>query len=138
MNPEAVLALVDDTGSDNHAKDGGILTDTHLYAHNMWEKAVSIELSAVETVSVGEGDSMLVNEARFLDFAYADKGAMRLFARMVEEIVFELNPEAKRTPDTESVKPAADALKELKELFDAGIITEEEYRDKREKYVDQL
>lgn len=47
-----------------------------------------------------------------------------------------VNTSPKVEPKTE-VDPMAE-LKRLKELLDAGIITEEEYNEKRQKYIDRL
>jgi hypothetical protein len=44
-------------------------------------------------------------------------------------------------PQTQGTPPAADAakvLKDLKDLLDSGIITEEEYKSRRMKYLQQL
>jgi len=91
----------------------------------MWEKPVSIELSAIGSISFKEGlmsSKLLINESPFLDVNFPEKGAMRLFTRMLEEIITTLHPTAA------GIAPAK-ALKELKELLDAGIITSEALKD---------
>jgi hypothetical protein len=72
-----------------------------------------------------------------------NKKDMHLFTSMLEEIGAVLHNKADQTPSgiphsQHTVKPATEALEELKELFDDGIITEEEYRAKREKYLSQM
>ncbi|MBU1879089.1 MAG: SHOCT domain-containing protein, partial [Chloroflexi bacterium] len=137
VRSEDILVLIDNTMRGN-AKDGAVLTDTHFYAHSTMEKPVSIELGAIETVSFKEGWSskLIINGIPFLDINFPKKEAMRLVTRMLEEIASVLHAPPVEAPPT--TKSPAEALKELKALLDAGIITESEFQAKREKYISQL
>lgn len=140
--PESVLALIDNTMRGN-AKDGGILTTTHLIAHNMWQKPTSIALSSILSVGLNEGltSRLMINGAPFLDINFPSKPAMRLFTQMLNEVIVTLRvgPTAHpaETPAA-GTKTPVEALKELKSLLEAGIITEDEFNQKRDKYLSQL
>jgi hypothetical protein len=143
--PESVLALIDNTMRGN-AKDGGMLTTSQMIAHNMWQKPTSIALTGIMSVGFNEGmtSRLLFNGVQFLDINYPSKPAMRLFTQMLNEIVVTLRmPPTAQTVQTEqsaapTTKTPAEALKELKGLLEAKIITEEEFNQKRDKYLNQL
>lgn len=60
-----------------------------------------------------------------------DKMSIRLFAEMLREIARVWHPApAEQLP--------AEALKKLKELYDSGVISAEEYQEKRKKYLAQF
>ena len=138
--PESVLALIDNTMRGN-AKDGGLLTTIHLIAHNMWQKPVSITLNGILNVGFKEGitSNLLINGAPILDINFPSKPAMRQFTQMLNEIAVTLRTGVTTArPAETATKTPAEALKELKSLLEAGIITEEEFQQKREKYLSQL
>jgi hypothetical protein len=140
VKPETVLVLIDNTMRGN-AKDGGMLTTTHLIAHNMMEKPVSIALNSMLSVGLKEGmaSKVLVNGIPILDINFPSKPAMRLFTQMLNVILSALGSgKTMAKPAEAAVKTPAEALKELKSLLDAGIITEQEFKTKREKYLGQL
>jgi hypothetical protein len=94
--PEDVLVLVDDTAFGS-AKDGAILTETHLYAHGMRQRPVSIELGAIEEVSYKKGGStpmLLINGLPFLQTQLPSKEAMQRFTLMLKEIVTTFQPQS--------------------------------------------
>jgi hypothetical protein len=101
VEPETVLSLVDNTLGGG-AKDGVLLTDTHLYAHSMWQKPVSIALIDIETVLVDSG-KVLVNGMPFVDISFPSREAILAFTRMLEEIAGSFHPQA-------SVAAPAEAL----------------------------
>jgi hypothetical protein len=145
VRPEEVLALIDNTMRGN-AKDGAILTATHFYAHSVMEKPICIQLDSIESVSLKEGwtSKLLINGIPSFDINYPKKEAMRLFTTMLNQIVATFHaPPSVATPVAappamQPEKSPVEALKELKGLLDAGIITEDEYRTKKEKYLNQL
>jgi hypothetical protein len=143
IDPDAVIALVDNTVRGN-AKDGAVLTVSHFFIHNMMEKPVRFPLSSLETVSFKEGwtSKLFLNGNIRLDINVPKKDSMRVFTRMFDEIAVAVHqPEPVFVPVGAGAQPGPspiEALKKLKALFDAGILTEEEYRVKREKYVSQL
>jgi hypothetical protein len=140
LKPETVLVLIDNTMRGN-AKDGGMLTTTHLIAHNMMEKPASIALNSMLSVGLQEGltSKLLINGIPFLYINFPSKAAMRLFTQMLNVILSALASGKSMTKPSEAVaKTPVEALKELKDLLDAGIITEQEFKTKREKYLGQL
>jgi TM2 domain-containing membrane protein YozV len=48
------------------------------------------------------------------------------------------NPNSVSTTSTGSIKDATESLSELKKLYDQGIITAEEYEEKRKKVLDNI
>jgi hypothetical protein len=140
VRPETVLVLLDNTMRGN-AKDGGMLTTTHLIAHNMMEKPASVAFNSMLSVGLQEGltSKLLINGIPVLFINFPSKAAMRLFTQMLNIIITALRGDMTMAKPAEAgVKTAVDALKELKDLLDAGIITEQEFKTKREKYLGQL
>jgi hypothetical protein len=106
--PEDVLVLVDNAPFGS-AKDGAMLTETHLYAHNMMQEPVSIKLSSIEKVSFKEGTDkppsspeLLVNGSPFVGLVFPSEGGTRLFARMLTEIVTTFQPQANAATPVEA------------------------------------
>jgi len=133
---EGALVLVDNTVFGS-AKDGGLLTPTMFYAHNMMEPPVSISLRDIESVAFTEGMTcrIHINGSNFLETNGLDKYAMRIFADMLREIAGQFRGQPAAAP---AEKSPAEALKSLKELFDAGVLSEEEYNSKRAAYLAML
>jgi len=129
---EDALVLIDNTVFGG-AKDGLLMTPTTLYVHNQMKEPEHIDLVDIENVAFTEGlTSVLhINDAKFLEINMPEKDAIRRFADMLREIV------SKRHPGTPERSPV-EALKQLKELLDSGIITDTEYEEKRKNYLDQL
>lgn len=128
---ERPLVLVDNT-TFGSARDGALLTDCRMYVHNMQEQPSICDLSAMRTLLFVEGltSKLYVNDISFLEINFPSKQSMHLFTEMLKEIA--------ALYGNLSGKGPAEALKELKRLLDAGIINEDEYRVKRQKYLEQL
>lgn len=96
VKPNTILALIDNT---NHglAKDGGILTTTHLIFHNMWEDPKSIALNSILSVAFQEGvisSNLMINGISVMHSNFPSKPAMHLFAQMLNEIVITMKSRA--------------------------------------------
>jgi hypothetical protein len=96
--PEDVLVLFDNTAFGS-AKNGAILTETRLYAHDDGYDPVIITLFSIEEVSTNEGVGwndplpvLLVNGLPFLDLAKPEKQSKHQFVRMLREIVTTFQP----------------------------------------------
>jgi hypothetical protein len=114
--PEDVLLLYEILGD---ARYGAILTETHLYAHGISQRPVSINLSSIEEVTSTRGVSdtstkLLVNGLPFLNLILPEKQATQIrdtFAPMLKEIVATLQPQANT--------PAPMATPQLKAVGDS-------------------
>ena len=84
---ERILALLDNTGFGG-AKDGVLLTDKKIYAHDMMSPPKNLELGSLRSVLfVDDKSNMLfLNNAPFYSNNFVDKPLMRLFAEMLTEI----------------------------------------------------
>ncbi len=129
---EEPLILIDNTAFGG-AKDGALLTTRKIYAHNILESGQCVPLEAMRSVTFVEGltDRVFINDAKFLETNFPGEPAMRAFVEMLRKI-------AELFGHAQGATPAVEALKELKQLYDAGVITEEEFQAKRRKYLDQL
>ena len=155
---EDVLVLVDNTVFGS-AKEGGVLTQDTLYVRNQMERPQNIALADIESVQFIEGwtSYVHVNDTKFLQINCPEKAAMRRFTQMLQEIrdtavhpALSAGPAAEALRELEyaeesqsygrptSARPAAEALRELKSLRDEGLITDEEYEEKRKEYLARL
>jgi hypothetical protein len=133
VQPSQVLLLVDNTVFGS-AKDGAVLTPNQMIAHNPMEDPVRISLKDIKRVSLAEGlvSNIHINDSRFLEMSIPEKQPMMMLAEMLRKIADLFNSTAEST-----ISPM-EALKQLKELFDSGIITQEEYEAKRREYLSRL
>ncbi|MGI9257097.1 MAG: SHOCT domain-containing protein [Salinispira sp.] len=130
---EDALLLIDNTAFGN-AKDGLLMTPSRLYIHNQMENPQHIDIADIQSVSFAEGwiiSVIHVNDAKFFEVSIPEKHSLRSFTEMLREIAKRLHPNA-------GEKSPVQALKELKTLYDNGLITDTEYEEKRKQYVDQL
>ena len=130
--PGTALALIDNTCFGG-AKDGALLTTTTLYVHNIAMAPQQINLAEIETLNLIPAltSVLQVNDIPLLQINFPEKAAMATFTQMLREMTATLRP---ATP----TKSPVEALKELKELLDSGVLTQEEYETKRKVYVAQL
>ncbi len=133
VRPSQALMLIDNTVFGN-AKDGALLTPNALYAHNITEKPFRVELAGLSTVGFVEGMTsvLLVNDRRFLETNLPEKYNMRLIMEMLREIIEVFHPS-----NTDTTDPM-EALKKLKDLFEAGILNATEYEEKKRKYLNMI
>ncbi len=132
IRPSQGLVLIDNTVFGN-AKDGALLTPTTLFAHNITENPYRVELAGIRTVGFVEGMTsvLLINDRRFLDTNLPEKYNMHLFVEMLREIVELFHPKS-------TGESPLDALRKLKELLDAGILTQAEFDQKKQEYLKRL
>jgi hypothetical protein len=136
---EPVLVLIDNTGFGS-AKDGGLITDRHIYAHNSLSAPSKLDLCEIQSVEFVEkfpSYPLMINGYEFLQTAYPEKPSMRLIKAMLLEIVARLHAaptQAPVQPVLEGKSPVA-MIKELKDLLDVGAITQQEFDEKRQKYL---
>jgi len=133
----SVIALIDNTCFGG-AKDGALLTTTTLYVHNIAMAPQQIDLAEIESINFVQAlTSVLhINDIPLLQINFPEKAAMVTFVHMLRDMVAALRP-APAAPAAPAKSPV-EALKELKALFDSGVLTQEEYEAKRKVYVDQL
>ena len=144
VKPESVLVLVDDTLRGD-AKNGCLLTATSLYARGPLEAPKTIGLKYISSVSP-KGKvfhHVDINGSEFLSWSSPSRKSCNLFCDMLEELVSMLNlnldqMQSVASNQKQQDKKVADALRELKSLFDEGVITEEEYLNKHNRLLKQL
>lgn len=126
---EEILVLIDNTVFGS-AKDGALLTTRKIYAHDIGESSHDMDISRMQTLLFVEGltSKLYINDIKFLEINMPEKRQIHLFTDMLKEIaaLFHSQPAG---------KSSVDALKELKELYDAGIITEEEFAAKKKQFL---
>jgi hypothetical protein len=110
--PEDVLALLDNTVSGS-AKEGAILTETHLYAHTRNEKPVIIKLSSIEDASYKKGGlgtepRLLINGSPFLEMQEPSREATQRFTLMLNEIATTTKARANAAASKDTTRPKAD------------------------------
>lgn len=132
-----VLALIDNTVFGN-AKDGLLLTRSALHVHNIMEAPFHVLLSDINDVQFQGGllDSVLkINGTYVFRSNVPKKSNAALFAEMLTAIVDTIKRHA---PNASPTQRAKESLRELKELFDEGLLTEAEYAQKRQVLVAQI
>jgi hypothetical protein len=162
---EEVLVLIDSTVFGS-AKEGALITDKKLYARNLWDNPLKFSWKEVESIVILEDEEKVqVNQINFLNTIFPEMNAMKLLVRMLNEILAVVHPDKVFVSETKeenieetkknklrnnndlaeiNVTPLLahyspiDALRELKKLYDEGILTEEEYNLKRQKYLDLI
>lgn len=127
------LILIDNT-TFGSAKDGALFTDRAIYAHNMMSPMQKFSYQDIQSAVFIPGltSNLVINGVKFLETNFASQPAMTILTQMINEII-----EAFKQPKTEEKSPA-EALKELKTLYEQGLLTEFEYENKRKKYIDLL
>jgi hypothetical protein len=110
--PEDVLVLLDNSVSGS-AKEGAILTETHLYSHTRSQKPVIIRLSSIEDVSYKKGGlgtepMLLINGSPFLEMQEPSRAARRRFALMLKEIVTALQSPVNAAASKDATQLKAD------------------------------
>lgn len=136
VEPADILVLVDDTvfGSAN---EGVLITKDYIYSNQKMEKPIKFELSKANNVTFVGGmmsQKIYINDIMVVDTTQPSKGSMQLIAELIRELaeVLDVPPLA---IDTSGIQ---DALVKLKSLYDAELITKEEYDEKRKGYISQL
>jgi hypothetical protein len=126
-----ILLLVDTTLSKN-AKNGVIVTPDALYARDLYGRAQQFPFHEMESASLVPGvlnDSIRINDAPVITVAMSERVSSQFLVEMLKEI-------------RELFRPieisAADKLKELKDLYESKVLTEAEYLQKRDKYLNIL
>lgn len=132
-----VLALIDNTSFGN-AKDGLLLTRSALYVHNMLETPFYIALDEISDVRFKSGmleSALIINEIYIFKSNMPKKRNTALFAEMLSTLVDVVGVNALKGSAGHGVK---EALRELKDLFDEGLLTEAEYAQKRQILVAKI
>lgn len=143
---EEILVLIDDTlfGS---ATEGALITDQHFYAHNLWSAPQGYIWKDIEKIvfSQEDGNKIQINDLDFLNITSPNLSAIKLLVKMLNEILTLTNPEKfietdSQVGDSKTVNNISpmEALRELKKLYDEGILTEEEFKLKKQKYLELL
>lgn len=162
---EEVLVLIDSTVFGS-AKEGALITDKKLYARNLWDNPIKFSWKEVESIVILEDEEKVqINQINFLNTIFPEMNAMKLLVRMLNEILAVIHPDkvfvnevreeikgevkdeklpintdlakSKNAPLLNHYSPI-DALRELKNLYDEGILTQEEYNLKKQKYLDLI
>jgi hypothetical protein len=134
-----VLVLVDNTVFGN-AKDGLLLTRSALHVHNMMEPPFHLGLHEIDDVQFKDGlleCKVVVNGVYVFRSNMAKKPSMALLAEMLAA-VGEVARQDAPCPTVPAIPDVKDALRELKALFDEGLLTEAEYSQKRQILVAQI
>lgn len=140
-SPESVLVLIDDSlfGS---AKEGLLLSETSIYIKSLMEKEKNLLLENVEKVSLNKGlinYSIVINDAFTLESSMASKQSISKFVELLNDFI----AGRKKDPDSNDINDYSSdfVLKELrllKSMLDEGLITAEEYEEKRKPLLARL
>ena len=131
-----ILVLVDDTvfGSAN---EGVLITKDMIYSNQKMERPVKFELNKIKNVTFVGGvmsQKIYINDFMVIDTTQPSKSSMQLVAELIREIA-EVYGGSGAAVDAPGIQ---DALVKLKSLYDAELITKEEYDEKRKSYISQL
>jgi hypothetical protein len=89
VQPQDVLILIDNTAWGK-AKNGGLLTVTEFYAHNILQKPKHVTLTDIDSISFKAGkmdNEIYINRMSFLSTAQPSTESMALFTHLLEEVV---------------------------------------------------
>ncbi|MBN2363472.1 SHOCT domain-containing protein [candidate division WOR-3 bacterium] len=130
---KTILLLIDNT-TFGSAKDGALFTENAIYSHNIMQKPQNYMYDEIESVVFlpGMTSNLIINGNKFLETNFPSQVSMVSVKDMLLEIINSLN--AKPSGETLPVE----GLKKLKELYEQGLINEEEYNQKRKKYIDLI
>jgi len=128
-----VQILIDNT-TFGSAKDGALFTDKAIYAHNMMSQVQKFSYRDIRNVVFIPGltSNLMINSLKFLEINFASQQSMTVITQMINEIINSF-----KSP-TKDVKSPVEALKELKELYEQGILNDQEYEKKKQKYIELL
>lgn len=129
---EQILLLIDNTAFGS-AKDGALVTDQRFFAHNVAEQPFVISLNKIRTAYFVEGmtSKLYFNDLKALEINLPDRRSLHVLTEMFREIIGLFNPAEQATTPVE-------ALAKLKQLLEAGLITESEFQAKRQQILDKL
>ena len=128
-----VLVLADDSFTKN-GKDGILITPTALCFRETMEQPRKRQLKDIEALFLKEGVAsvtLFMNNFISVQISMPAKVAMPQIAQMLLQIIESFHPKVVEKSPTE-------ALKELKGLYDSGIINIAEYEEKRKRYIERL
>jgi hypothetical protein len=142
---EEILVLIDCTVFGS-AKDGVLITNERIYAHDTWGESNSYLWKDIDKIAFkpDDEDKVQINEIDFFTTIGLDRATVEKLIEMVEEILRLVSPEkftSKNPQENVSATnqlSAIEALRELKKLYDEGILTQEEFQTKKQKYLDLL
>lgn len=139
VEKEDILVLIDNTVFGK-ADEGLLITKEMLYTRLAFENKIKIELSQIKNVSLVEGAlscTLHINGNKVVTIHTPSKSAMNLIAEMLGEIseVCRAQSETNAQPQPSSIQ---DSLIKLKSIFEIGLISKEEYDEKRKEYIAQL
>lgn len=137
VQKEDVLVLIDDTVFGK-ATEGLLITNDFLYANEAFEKVKKFELNQIKNVVIVEGVlgcTLYINDKKVISATQPSKSAMRFIAEMLREISEVSKAESEKYDQPSSVQ---DALVKLKSIFEMGLISKEEYDEKRKEYIAKL
>ncbi len=130
---ERPLLLIDNTVFGS-AKDGLLMTDVALYAHNPLEAPQRLRLDQVETAHWTDHrlcGELSLNGTKFFECSVVPRDVMRAVPLMLNDIAKELQPD--RFVDQE--QSIVEKLRELKGLVDEGILNAEEFETKKKRLL---
>ena len=114
------------------------MTRSALHVHNMLEAPFHLLLSDIKDVQFQGGrlESVLTINGTYVFRSNVPKSSnVALFAEMLTAIVDIVKWHASNASPSQRAK---ESLRELKELFDEGLLTEAEYTQKRQFLVAQI
>ena len=160
-DPKSALVLIDATVFGN-AKTGLLLTTTALYAHSTFGAMRCFDLQNIEEVTFGGGflGKLHVGDDAEFDMGGVSSNAMCGFAAMMADLVAAARhygpptPGAAQNAQTEagaalaqaespgaggaSQDPAFELLRQLKQLHSEGVLSEEEFTEKKGQLLASL
>lgn len=132
LAPDETIWLLIDDSIFGSAKDGLILTEQHLFARrDPFSQPLFFPLAQISSVRVRREDSSHMLCINDVDCIYLSFGAERmvyLFGELLLEVVSVLRPPSTSTD-------AAEVLRALRVLHQAGLLSNEELEAKRRSYL---
>lgn len=93
VNPQSVLALIDDTITGN-AKNGMLITTDAIYAKSMLEDAKIVRLQDIATIRCDRGmlgAKVFINECQIIDFTQPDNKAVENIINQIAMFIAQRN-----------------------------------------------